>query len=809
MVELIICEKPKAAAKMAEALADDKIKKESVESVPYYKITHNGKEIIVGAAVGHLYTLSEKDKGKWEYPIFNVEWKPTSEVSKSSSYVTKYLDALKKLSKKAEEFTIATDYDVEGEVIGLNVVRFIAKQNDANRMKFSTLTNDELVEAYESKSKHLDWGQAHAGETRHIMDWYYGINISRALTLAMKTTGGFKILSSGRVQGPALKIIVDREKEIQAFKPELYWQLFLDTEKNLHAIHKREKFWKKEEVEKIYKKIYKEKTAIVVEIKKRETTQMPPHPFDLTTLQTEAYRCFGINPKKTLEIAQELYVSGYISYPRTSSQQLSEKIDYKKILAQLQKQQDYGIYCADLLKKSPLMPNNGKKTDPAHPAIYPTGIAPRKLKPEEHKLYDLVVRRFLATFGDSATRETVEIDLDCAGEIFILSGGRTKVKGWHVLYSPYVDLKEEELPYLNEKQQLKVEKIFIEEKETKPPKRYTEASIIRELEKRNLGTKATRAQILDTLFQRHYIVGKQIQATELGIKTIETLEKYCPEIIDEQLTSHFEEEMEKVRTNDIKEEDVLEEAKKTLEKVLEKFKKSEKKIGEELSGAVQQTRDEMSHVGKCQVCKEGILRLRKGKFGLFIAAYDANPFLSPGLSQLLIRNIGFNPYIRHVNVQGIASTAFPKTLEIAENYLVAHPKDYALICVSGVSSYWFQNQVRGLKDVMEISQIRQIKDKAKQQMELQKWIATMEYFLFGDGVASVLVANEGNGIHVEKLVEVTNISRRDYLAGYARLSLLNEPFKFGFHSHLDKEIPKLGIQYTAEVIKKLFGDDAE
>ncbi|MEM3697157.1 MAG: hypothetical protein QXQ94_06625, partial [Candidatus Bathyarchaeia archaeon] len=197
------------------------------------------------------------------------------------------------------------------------------------------------------------------------------------------------------------------------------------------------------------------------------------------------------------------------------------------------------------------------------------------------------------------------------------------------------------------------------------------------------------------------------------------------------------------------------------------------------------------------------------KFGFFIAAYDANPFLSPGLSQLLIRNIGFNPYIRHVNIQGIASTAFPKTLEIAENYLAAHHKDYVLICVSGVSSYWFQNQVRGLKDVMEISQIRQIKDKAKQQMELQKWIAVMEYFLFGDGVAAAVVANGDEGLAFKKSVEVTNYGKRDYFAGYARISALNEPFKFGFYSHLDKEIPQLGVKYTGLALKKLLGKNVK
>ena len=195
--------------------------------------------------------------------------------------------------------------------------------------------------------------------------------------------------------------------------------------------------------------------------------------------------------------------------------------------------------------------------------------------------------------------------------------------------------------------------------------------------------------------------------------------------------------------------------------------------------------------------------------GYFITTYDANPFLSPGLSQLLIRNVGFNPYIKHVNVQGIASTAFPKALELAENYIAAHQNDYVLICVSGVSSYWFQNQVRGIGDVLGISQINQMKNRAKREVELRKWIATMEFFLFGDGVAACIVAKEREGLAIRKIVEVTNVEKKDYLAGYSKLSVLNEPFRFGFQSYLDKKIPELGVKYTGLALKRLLGKDAE
>jgi predicted naringenin-chalcone synthase len=195
--------------------------------------------------------------------------------------------------------------------------------------------------------------------------------------------------------------------------------------------------------------------------------------------------------------------------------------------------------------------------------------------------------------------------------------------------------------------------------------------------------------------------------------------------------------------------------------------------------------------------------------GYFIATYDVNPFLCPGLSQLLIRKLGFNPYIKHVNVQGMACAAFSKALELAENHLAAHPDDFVLLCISGVNSYWFYNQVRGFEDVLEISQIGLVKDRDRRRMELRKWIAVMEFFLFGDGVAGVIVAKDGDGLSVKKIVEVTNLGEKDYLAGYGRLTAFKEPFKFGLYSHLDKKIPKLGVKYSSVAIKKLLGKNAE
>ncbi len=626
MTELIITEKPSAAKKIAEALSDKKPMREKTNGVYYYKINHGGQKIYVVSAVGHLYTVAEKKKS-FEYPSYDIQWVPTHEVDKKASFSKKYLEVIKKISKEADSFTVACDYDVEGEVIGLNVVRYACKQKDASRMKFSTLVKEDLISSYEGKMKSVDWGQALAGETRHFLDWLYGINLSRALTLAVKTAGSFKIMSSGRVQGPALKIVVDREKEIRAFKPEPYWEIHLKAEKDkkkIEAKHEKDKIWDKEEATKIYGSVKDEKQGSIAKIEKRNFKQAPPFPFDLGSLQSEAYRLFKIPPKATLQSAQNLYLKGVTSYPRTSSQKIPPGIGYKKILSALAKNPAYTSKANILLGKTSLKPNEGKKTDPAHPAIYPTGLIAKDLDGYDKKVYDLIVKRFLATFGEWAEKETITLKIKVKEEMFNAKGTKTVFKGWHELYEPYVSGKEDELPVLSEGETIKIDEIGLDEKETQPPKRYTPASLVSELEKRGLGTKATRADIVESLYTRGYIIEQSIQATEIGIRVETTLEKYVPEILDEELTKQFEEQMELIREQKTKPEEVLSHAKKTLTKILENFKSHEKNVGKELIKANKDSEMAKNLLGKCPVCKEGNIMIRKGKFGRF-AACDKYP----------------------------------------------------------------------------------------------------------------------------------------------------------------------------------------
>lgn len=503
---LIISEKPSAAKRIASALAEGKVEEIKKQGVKSFKITRKGKDIVVAPAVGHLFILTEKRSGgKWTYPVFDVEWKPTFETVKQALWSKKYFDNMKALAKGANEFISSCDYDVEGSVIARNILKFICNTEKAKRMKFSTLTTGDLVEAYDKASTKLDFPQIEAGLTRHTLDFFWGINLSRALTLSLESVGGYKTLSTGRVQGPTLEILEKRQREIEAFKPTPFWQIQLICKarkdglnisdkavnpamQDIIAMHKDDKFWEKGKADSVHKKC-KGKPAIVEAIERKEHIQNPPFPFDLTTLQRESYRNFGYSPKMTLDVAQSLYEQALISYPRTSSQELPAKIGFKNILKDLGNQLDYGKFCEQLLRKPVLKPTKGNKKDPAHPAIYPTGHRPKKLNSYQKKLYDLIVKRFLAVFGEPAVRESLKVIIDVNKEKFHAEGIRTIDPKWMELYMPYAKYKEVLLPQLNKGQELDVKGLDILDKETQPPRRFTQAGILKEMEAEGLGTK--------------------------------------------------------------------------------------------------------------------------------------------------------------------------------------------------------------------------------------------------------------------------------------------------------------------------------
>ena len=595
-----------------------------------------------------MYGLAQKEGNTWSYPQFDVEWKPTYEQSKDLSYTKNYVKLLTKLGKDASEVTVACDFDIEGEVIGLNVVRFALNREDANRMKFSTLTKPDIIKAYNSKQPTLEWGQAKAGDTRHHLDWFYGMNLSRAFTQALKkATNSFKVLSTGRVQGPALHFLAQKERRIQAFVPENYSEIYTDGDcektklraqyelpinlaKQFDEVRIKQKasvddedldeddenlvdekrsadkykIFNLEHAQRVVSET-EDRDGKIIDIQAKKFQQKVPLPFDLTALQMEASNQLGISPKRTLEIAQRLYVEGITSYPRTSSQKLPKELNLDKILDKLEKQPVFRGKVQLVKKINPnFKPNEGKKDDPAHPSIHPTGEIPKKLEGQDARIYDLVVKRFLAVFGEAATRETQTITIDINSHNFVLKGTRTVIPGWHLLYEPYLKFEDVTLPDLTIGTTFVNEKIEELKKETTHPKRYTDSSIIKELEKRNLGTKATRADILENLKKRGYIIDKSIKVTELGLEMDKVLTEETPKLVDEALTRQFEEEMDLIRQKSLTPEKVLDSAKSELLSILEDITKNEEQVGAKLAEASNIARAVLGTLGKCPKCQE-------------------------------------------------------------------------------------------------------------------------------------------------------------------------------------------------------------
>jgi DNA topoisomerase-1 len=306
-----------------------------------------------------------------------------------------------------------------------------------------------------------------------------------------------------------------------------------------------------------------------------------------------------------LKIAQSLYLAGLISYPRTSSQKLPESIGYKDILSRISKK----YKSESLIKRE--KPVEGPKKDPAHPSIYPTGES-QILSGQEEKIYNLIVKRFISLFCEDAKIANKAIKVEINNLTFSAKGTEIKTKGWMSIYP--LKMQEKEIPDVNGS--VKITNVKFEEKETQPPKRYSPASIISELEKRNLGTKATRSSILETLYDRGYIKEKSIQATPLGMSLINSLEKYSPIIIDEALTRDFEKQMESIQTasKDFleKEKKIIDQAKTSITEIARQFEKNEKQIGKDLLNAniqLQEQEKEASKLIVCPKCKKGQLAI--------------------------------------------------------------------------------------------------------------------------------------------------------------------------------------------------------
>src|SRR5438552_992052 len=591
MRTLIVCEKPDAALRVARALDDENLpRKLESQGVPYFECYTKTGPLIVCSALGHLYSVDSKGRSsRSSYPIWDYHWAPKYLVDKASTRLARWVRVIGSLARNMDRYINACDYDIEGSVIGHTILQYACDGAavKALRMKFSTMTERELRFAFQKLDLKAELPTVDAGKCRHELDWLYGINLSRLLTeSALKQGRGYATLSTGRVQGPTLGFVVAREEEISCFVPVPFWTIearIVHDGKTFALEYERDKVASRSEAQLVCNEC-RDVLLEVTGIESRDIQQQAPYPFDLSTLQSASYLQFGFSPARTLALAERLYLDALISYPRTSSQKLPLDIGYAEIMRGIAFHTDYRPLVANLTTRSDLRPNNGPKDDPAHPAIFPTGESPnRPLSGGEATLYDLISRRFMATFADSSLKTSSRIILTYNNHRFFLSGSRIIRLGWVEFYRPYVFDDSRPLPDLRVGDRARVQDIKSVERFTQPPHRYNPSSLLKKMEDANIGTKATRAGIIDLLYARGYVREQRIRASELADKVADTLSTYCPLIMDPSFTANLENLMEDIQNGTASRRVVLVEALQHLRPIMLSLAENEREIGSQLS----------------------------------------------------------------------------------------------------------------------------------------------------------------------------------------------------------------------------------
>jgi DNA topoisomerase-1 len=610
-MHLIIAEKHIAAKRIASILSNEKPENKRVNGIDTYSFDNGEKTIVMGLS-GHIVQL--------DFPRAYNNWQKVDsrELIDADIVVTpthnRIVGALKKLGREASRVTIATDYDREGELIGVEALDIVQEVNPDikyDRVFYSAITPAAINEAFANPSK-IDFNLADAGHSRQVIDLVWGAALTRYISLAARRLGK-SFLSVGRVQSPTLALIVDREKERDVFVPKPYREIYVTLTKNgesFTARHATARFWDKEEAEAVFSRIRNE--AVVSSIETGTKSDNPPIPFN-TTEFIRAANSIGFTPANAMRIAETLYTNGFISYPRTDNTVYPKSIDLREQIGLFSKG-TFGKYAAELLAKKELTPTRGKKETTDHPPIFPASYATKgKMKEDEWKVYELVVRRFFATFAGPSVWETIKARFDVNGEEFRANGARLVEEGWRWFY-PYNAPEDRLLPKLEEGEKLKVTDREMPDKETMPPGRYGQGRLIKIMEDLGLGTKATRHEIISKLYSRAYVHGNPLQPTQTAYAVVEALENYAPTITKPDMTNKLEEDMDRISEGNISEESVLEESRQMLNSIFGEMQENEEQISESLREGLR--KDKI--IGKCPECGSELMIRRSKKGSRFI-----------------------------------------------------------------------------------------------------------------------------------------------------------------------------------------------
>lgn len=608
-MKLVICEKNIAANRIAYILSNGKSKNIRIGKTPVYEFSKDGEIWNVIGLRGHIINLDYSE----EYNLWaNIPPKKLIDIQPCKKVSEKNIAAaLKTLVSKNPSLIIATDFDREGELIGVEAVQLLQKYNknipQIKRAKFSAITGYEIKNAFDNLSE-VDYNLSNAGESRQEIDLVWGVVLTRFISLTSKRLGK-EFLSIGRVQSPTLAILVEREKEIKNFTPKQYWKIISTLKKTtaFNATHCEGQIWEEKQAKTIFEKVKDCKEATIKNVQKKEAKERPPAPFSTTTfLQATSY--LNLSAAKAMSIAEELYMAGLTSYPRTDNTVYPNSLNIKGILEKLKNSQ-LSKEVNEVISNGRKIPTRGKKQTTDHPPIHPVDVPhTKKLTPDQQKVYELICRRFLATLAKDAHSETVDASFDISGEEFNTSGYRLIEPHWKNIYT-YIKEKRKPLPELVKGETITVKKIDIKEDQTKPPNRYSQGSLIAKMEQLSLGTKSTRHEIINKLYNRKYISGGSLTPTTIAIAVIDALAD-C-DVVKPKMTAVLEKDMDMIADGKKTLEETVKESREMLTEVMKALEKDKEKIKTNITAAHRA----QNTIGKCPQCENDMVirSSRKGE----------------------------------------------------------------------------------------------------------------------------------------------------------------------------------------------------
>ncbi len=624
MKKLIISEKNSVAIRLASILSSGKFKRESGAGAPVYRFQLDGVEYAVMGLRGHIVELDYPEEyNNWMKvdPKHLVNAEPYKRV-----IYRKAVDALIREAKDADWIIIATDFDREGELIGMEALELLKADNPATgissssdflpnvrikRARFSSLGRNEVLSAFENLHD-PDEKLAKSAECRQVIDLAWGATLTRMISISANQVGR-NFLSVGRVQSPTLSLISKREMEIEKFVPKDYFEILGRAKKGdeFGISHESNPFWEEEKVNAVYSAIRDVKEARVVSAEVAEKEEYPPPPFSTTLFLVEATR-LGYSGAEAMDIAEKLYSSGIISYPRTDNTVYPRSLYLKGVLEKLSRT-EFQKEADELLSQERIIPSRGQTETTDHPPIYPVeGASRKKLGRREWPIYELVARRFMATVAPKSAYTEMDAKLDVGGEVFNARGRRLTREGWRKYY-PYFKFTEMPVPELHAGDSARIVSLNVRKEKTKPPSRYSQGSLIKEMERRGLGTKSTRHEIIQKLVDRKYIQGQTIRPTPIGLSVTVALEKSAPEICDSKMTATLEKDMDKIAEGRVEYREVLGESRQMLTSVVDEINANSRQIGDMIREAIMKQK----RIGTCGSCG-GDLRIVESAQSRFV-----------------------------------------------------------------------------------------------------------------------------------------------------------------------------------------------